>query len=384
MILSNVHIVGESVKKNVHIKNGLISAVDDNSATTSTDEINIEFENAIAFPGLINSHDHLDFNSFPQLGNHIYKNYVDWGNDIHQQNKAVINSVLKIPKPLRVQWGVYKNLLNGVTTVVNHGEILDIPHAVINVFQNCYSLHSAKLESRWKYSLNKPFVKDKPFVIHIGEGTDIASKGEIDELLKWNLFKRKLIGIHGVAMDEKQATSFDALVWCPATNYFLLNKTADINQLKNKTTILFGTDSTLTASWNIWEHFRLARKLQMLDDIELYDSVTSTAASIWKLNNGLIEKDKTADIVIGKYKTNEININTFYSLNPEDILLILNKGSIIFFDESLLPQLKNVSIENYSKTFINNIGKYIIGNLPSLIKEIKKYNPGSFFPVEVE
>src|SRR5580700_225748 len=115
MILSNVHIVGESIKKNIHIKNGLISAVDNNSATT-LQEVNIEFENALAFPGLINSHDHLDFNSFPQLGNYVYNNYVEWGNDIHQQNKAVINAVLKIPKTLRIQWGVYKNLLNGITT----------------------------------------------------------------------------------------------------------------------------------------------------------------------------------------------------------------------------------------------------------------------------
>ena len=58
----------------------------------------IEFENAIAFPGLINSHDHLDFNLFPQTGNRIYNNYAEWGKDIHDQNKETINAVLKIPQ----------------------------------------------------------------------------------------------------------------------------------------------------------------------------------------------------------------------------------------------------------------------------------------------
>jgi len=384
MILSNVHIVGESVKKNIHIKNGLISAVDNNPAITTLQEIDIEFENSLAFPGLINSHDHLDFNSFPQLGNQTYNNYVEWGNDIHQQNKAVINAVLKIPKTLRIQWGIYKNLLNGITTVVNHGDKLDIPDNIITVFQNCHSLHSVKLERRWKYQLNSPFIKEFPFVIHAGEGADNDSHNEIEELIKWNMLKRKIIAVHGVAMDEKQAAHFQVLVWCPATNYFLLNKTAEIDQLKKKTTILFGTDSTLTAGWNIWEHLRLARKLQLLDDTELYRSVTSTAASIWKLNNGSIEKSKTADIVIARYKTNEVGINTFYSLNPEDILLIINKGTIIFFDESLLPQLKNIAIENYSKIFINNISKYVIGNLPQVMNKIKKYNPDAVFPVEIE
>ncbi|HLX53611.1 MAG TPA: hypothetical protein VKR58_06705, partial [Aquella sp.] len=32
------------------------------SAAINTDESPIEFNNAIVFPGLINSHDHLDFN----------------------------------------------------------------------------------------------------------------------------------------------------------------------------------------------------------------------------------------------------------------------------------------------------------------------------------
>ena len=48
-------------------------------------------------------------------------------------------------------------------------------------------------------------------------------------------------------MDEQQATAFEALVWCPASNYFLLNTTAAVDKLKTKTSILFGTDSTLTS-----------------------------------------------------------------------------------------------------------------------------------------
>jgi cytosine/adenosine deaminase-related metal-dependent hydrolase len=384
MILSNVHIVSELIKKNIHTKDGLIDAVDNDVQKRALHEICIGFENAIAFPGLINSHDHLDFNLFPLLGNRIYNNYVEWGNDIHQQNKAVIHAVLKIPKALRIQWGIYKNLLNGVTTVVNHGAKLDVRDNVVNVFQDCYSLHSAKLERRWKFRLNNPFIKELPFAMHIGEGTDNDSHNEINEVIKWNMLKRKIIGIHGVAMNEKQAHNFHALVWCPVTNYFLLNKTAAIHQIKNKTTVLLGTDSTLTAGWNIWDHLRLARNQQMLNDIELYHSVTSTAAFIWRLNRGVIEKDKAADIVVAKSKTNETSINAFYSLNPEDILLILNKGAIIFFDETLLPQLNNIQIKNYSKVFLNNIGKYVIGNLPQLIKEIKRYNPDSFFPIEFE
>ena len=47
------------------------------------------------FPGLINSHDHLDFNLFPQTGNRIYNNYTEWGRDIHEQNKEAISASFK-------------------------------------------------------------------------------------------------------------------------------------------------------------------------------------------------------------------------------------------------------------------------------------------------
>ncbi|HTB53558.1 MAG TPA: amidohydrolase family protein [Ferruginibacter sp.] len=386
MVLANVDIVGDTKKKNIHITSGLISAIDNAAATTSLQEIKIEFDNAIAFPGLINSHDHLDFNLFPQLGNHIYNNYVEWGNDIHEMNKVAINAVLKIPKPLRIQWGVYKNVLNGVTTVVNHGEQLVIPNPIITVFQNCYSLHSAKLEKRWKYKLNRPFANKFPFAMHIGEGTDNGSHDEIDEVIRWNWLRRKMIGIHGVAMNEKQAASFDALVWCPDSNFFLLGATAPVNKLKESVTILFGTDSTVSADWNTWRQLRLARAMNLLTDKELIDSITELPAAVWQLNNtGALKETYVADIVIAKRKNNLVNdVDAFFAVNPEDILLIVKKGAIILFDESLRIQLASIVIENYSKIAINNTGKYVTGNLPLLMKEIKKYNPDSFFPIEIE
>ncbi|WP_431200330.1 hypothetical protein ACQ86K_10855 [Mucilaginibacter sp. P19] len=102
--------------------------------------------NAIAFPGLINSHDHLDFNLFPQLGNKTYESYTEWGKHIHRAYAVEIASVLKIPIALRERWGVYKNLLCGVTTVVNHGEKTTINDPLITIFDNCQSIHSVRFE----------------------------------------------------------------------------------------------------------------------------------------------------------------------------------------------------------------------------------------------
>src|ERR1041384_1015157 len=117
----------------------------------------LKFDGALVFPGLINSHDHLDFNLFPQTGNKIYSNYAEWGKDIHIKNKQVIEAVLKIPQELRIQWGIYKNLLNGVTTVVNHGPRIAADNDLIRVYQDTHSLHSVMFEKHWKLRLNNPF-----------------------------------------------------------------------------------------------------------------------------------------------------------------------------------------------------------------------------------
>src|ERR1700753_935960 len=122
MILNNLSIAGTDEPVSIKTNGDLIAALSAGAFLPEHDEVVLNFDNAIVFPGLVNSHDHLDFNLFPQLGGERYNNYRQWGKHIHQYYKNEIAAVLEIPKVLRYEWGVFKNLLCGVTTVVNHGE----------------------------------------------------------------------------------------------------------------------------------------------------------------------------------------------------------------------------------------------------------------------
>src|SRR5437868_4967563 len=144
MLLQNVNIIGNEHPLDIKLDANSISEISIN-AKAGKDELVIKFDNAIAFPGLINSHDHLEFNLFPKLANKIYNSYLEWGADIFENSKNTIHTITKIPKQLRAEWGVFKNIFNGVTTVVHHGEHFNLPQPAINVFQECYSLHSVKL-----------------------------------------------------------------------------------------------------------------------------------------------------------------------------------------------------------------------------------------------
>lgn len=384
MVLNNVTLIDSLDPEFISFKGTHIGAVSNKPSSLVVDPFQVDFENALVIPGLINSHDHLDFNCFSPLGKRIYNNYTEWGTYIHKAYKEDINAVLKIPLKLRTAWGMYKNLLAGVTTVVNHGEPLDIKNPLLTVRQDFQSLHSVKFQKGWMWKLNNPFFKNDPCVIHTGEGSDIHSSEEIDKLLKWNLLKRNLIGIHGVAMNSEQAKRFVGLVWCPESNRILLNKDAEISRLKENTRVVFGTDSTLTGNWNIWHHLRLARMTKQVSDAELYKMVNKSPAKLWQINSGDIGIGKRADLLIVKRKQGNgfSNWDSLFATDPEDILMLIHKGSIRIFDEKFSLQLKkmNYDLSRFYPVSINGTMKYVEGNLPALMADIKRYYPKAAFP----
>ncbi len=386
MILNNLHIAGNDHEiKSIIINKSYIRKVCGGNEIEETDDKIINFENALAFPGLINSHDHLEFNLFPTLGNRIYKNYIDWGDDIHKFNKEQIESILKIPIRLRFEWGIYKNLLSGVTTVFHHGKIpKGYKNELIDVYTGGKIIHSVELDKYWRLRINLPDLN--PVVIHIGEGNDEESKKEIETLIKWNFFKKKIIGIHAVALTGEDIKYLDAVVWCPVSNYFLFNKTADIDKFKEKTKILFGTDSTVSAVGNIWDHLHFARNLKIFNDKNLFDSVTTTPTEVWNLKYlGKIKENYTADLIIAENKFDNV-WDSFFSISPEDIIMILKRGEVIYFDEKIKDQLKFSldELRTFSKIILSGKKKYVLGNIKELVGSIHKYNPQIQFPFEIE
>jgi len=162
-----------------------------------------------------------------------------------------------------------------------------------------------------------------------------------------------------------------------------LNKTGRVNLLKDHTSILFGTDSTLTSSWDIWEHLRLARTTKLLTDNKLYLALNQSAANTWHLNSGEITPGKYADIVVAKIKPNTTGFDSFFGLRPADLLLVIHKGNIRLFDETLSAQLKGIDQSNFSKISVTGSLKYVQGDLRGLMEKIREYYLPVDFPVSI-
>ena len=335
MILRGVELVGEDTRaRDIVVSGPVITRVADvSSASTDAGPV-VEFGDAVAFPGLTNSHDHLEFNAYPSLGHGPYADYVEWGRDIQRRDAEVIASVERVPRAARLRWGALKNLLCGVTTVAHHGHRRDDLTGLPIDTVSATSIHSVRLGRSWRWRLNAPF-RPGPYVFHVGEGTSPAARLEVAELVRWNLLRRPLVGVHAIGMRADEARRFLAVVWCPASNEFLYGAHADMGALKHGTSVLFGTDSTLTADWSLWSHLRRARALGGLDDAELFAAVTETAARVWgRPHAGRLRAGYDADIVIARKKAPS-RWDAFFGIDPEDILLVLHAGTVVLSDTSL-------------------------------------------------
>ncbi|MCX6319070.1 MAG: amidohydrolase family protein [Bacteroidetes bacterium] len=371
MVLLDIRLHDSPVRKNIHITDGVIRSITDTNEPLShtIPGPHIHLEGYLALPGFINSHEHLDFNCYPAMGNGLYKNYTVWGRDIHQSFATEIDAVKKIPEPLRIKWGLYKNILGGFTTVVNHGVQLNAGNELADVWQECYCLHSPAFEKNWIAKLNWPFRRRQPFVMHIGEGTDEAARQEIKKVIRKNHWKRPIVAVHGVAMNAEQATSFAGLVWCPASNYFLLGTTADIPSLHQHTTIVFGTDSTLTAAWEAAAHFNSALRNAKTTESELLQMLTGNAARLWQLHDrGVIEAGMRADLVIKKEGT------SLFGKYGEELSMVIRKGEIMLSHTVPVEKEKYEPIQMYGNLY------YVKKGIHELFSHIRSRYPNLYQP----
>ena len=379
MILGGVELVGDDgPARDVVISGSRIARVTEACrADPPRDGPRVELAGTLAFPGLINSHDHLEFNLYPPLAHARYGDYVEWGEDIHRRDRDLVARIERVPRGDRLRWGALKNLLCGATTVAQHGDARDDVRGLNVGIPRATSIHSVRQGRRWRWKLNAP-VDRSPYVVHAGEGTSLAARREIDQLLRWNLFRRPLVAVHAIAMCADQAASFRAVVWCPVSNEFLYGATADIAALAQRTTVLFGTDSTLSGDWNLWNHLRRARALGALDDGALFDAVTRSAARAWgRPDIGAIGAGFSADVVVAQKKVHP-RWDAFFAVEPEDILLVLRNGAIVLADASLdLPFPAGPS----SVLRIGGREKRVAEDLPGLLARIEGCGVESNLPV---
>jgi len=254
-------------------------------------ERNLDMGGFLLLPGLINAHDHLEFNLFPRLGSRLYANALDWAADIYRPAQSPVREHLSVPKPVRLYWGGLRNLLSGVTTVAHHNPFDEatfdarFPTRVLRRFAWAHSLD-------FSHDLTERYRKAPayfPFILHAAEGTDAEASSEIARLDALGVLDPRTVLVHAIAVGPREIALLQerrcSIVWCPGSNLALYGRTLSRAVFDSVIPIALGTDSALTSHTDLCDELRLAHSLG-IDSERLYRMVTTDAASILRLTNG--------------------------------------------------------------------------------------------------
>jgi cytosine/adenosine deaminase-related metal-dependent hydrolase len=266
-------------------------------------ELSIVTEGGEVRPGLINAHDHLQLNHYPRLGTPPYRNSYDWGNDLHARFTDEIARAGMLDRRSALLFGALKNLLGAVTTVVHH----DVWHESLDAgfplrVPRVHYAHSIGFDRDLHGAFEAAALAQRPICIHLAEGVDAESAAEVQTLAAMGWLNERLIAVHAVGVDADGirllCDARAAIVWCPTSNQFLLEKHAPGQLIASGIDVLMGTDSLLTAAGTMLDELRAARAVSFLDDAALLASVGHVAARRFGLPQPALNRGAAADFVI--------------------------------------------------------------------------------------
>ena len=297
----------------------------------------IDLHDHLIFPGMINAHEHLHVNAVPPLHTAApFPNSYAWiaAFQAHFKEPAVA-AALQVSKALRLRHGALKNLLAGTTCVAHHDpwhpalDAMDFPVALLRDYGWSYALgwpgYGPPVQSSFAAT-----PADRPWLIHLAEGTDATAQAELDQLDRLGCLAANSVLVHGVGLRKRDVdrviASGAAVVWCPTSNRTLLGRSLDPRRLRAAGRLALGSDSRLSGARDLLDEMRGVVARGELGPAQLLELVTTAAARILRLpGRGSLAPGARADLVIVEDRGGDAE-SSLAGIRRSDIRAVVRDG----------------------------------------------------------
>ena len=351
---------------------GSITCADASCAASAgyADATVVACADAVIAPGLVNGHDHTEYNAHPPLahGQTRWQHRNGWRTGAGGEMalpKYSSTSDVKLIAAAELRF-----LVGGATTVNGSGGVgglvrnaaaftdktqtegLKSPAVFFDTFPLGDS-NGTELATGCGYpsirSASSAF-KSGAYSPHIAEGVNAAAENEF-VCLKSTLVTAKTAIIHAVGVT---ATDVDVIakanakvIWSARTNIDLYGNTAPVTLLKSMgVTMGLGTDWLASGSMNMLRELACVDSLndkyfgKVFDDRALFELATKGSAEALMLDSeiGSLAAGHLADIAIFSTAPGK-DYRAVIAGSPEDVLLVLRGGKVMFGDGALVESL---------------------------------------------
>lgn len=349
------------------------------SSTSKSGCAEIDLSGFLAMPGLINAHDHLEFALFPRLADPPYRNYVEWGEDIHEKFSDLIAKHETVPKEVRIWWGGIRNLLCGVTTVSHHNPLSpqfqrsDFPVGVVSKYGWAHSLAFSGDLRRARAATPE----GGAFIVHACEGVDELAREELWKLDQLGLLDANTVLVHGLAIDHRGVTLMRArrssLILCPSSNQFLFGKIPDVSLLKSIEKVALGSDSPLTAEGDLLDEIRFAMRHCRISPQAAYRMVTTAPADLLRLDDtqGSLQESGVADLIAVR-DTGQDAADRLHALSMSDIELVMTGGRVQLASEAILERLPPSTRQGLEPLAIDGATRWLRAPVKTLLRKAEE------------
>ena len=328
---------------------------------------------AVISPGLINAHDHTEYDTTGPIahGTTRWDHRNGWRTGAGGEPKLA-GSPQKTADPKIVAAAELRFVMGGATSIIGSGGVGGLLRNLASykdptqlegltgptVFFDTFPLGDAngtELTSGCAYPKPRPpstaFGSGSSYAAHVSEGINTAAENEFLCVSgSLGLLTEQTAIIHGVGLNAADVAAIAAakakVIWSPRTNLSLYGNTAPVTLMKAEgVTLALGTDWLASGSMNMLRElacadgFNQAYLAKTFSDEELWRMATKNAAVAAKFDAeiGELKTGMFGDVAVFSGATKDWR--AVITAGVEDVRLVLRGGKVLYGDADLVAAL---------------------------------------------